>query len=130
MKTTERVYPWLESASSRGEYEVVLDMDPESPARVAFPQQPLPQHRGLAFGVTVGRLGLGEIRWKVWMGVYVAIMIGGLYVAETYEQRSDNRFKKDIEVAVARPRTEGYGTGGMYPSLSLFPLTRSSWLYD
>lgn len=125
MKKTERVYPWLESASSRGEYEVVLDMDPESPARVAFPQQSLPQPRGLALGVTVGRLGLGEIRWKVWMGVYVAIMIGGLYVAETYEQRSDNRFKKDIEAAVARPRAEGYGTGGIYPRFS-FSLSKSS----
>lgn len=48
------------------------------------------------------------------MVVYVGIMIAGLYVAETYEQRADNRFKKDIEVAVASPRTEGYGTGGAY----------------
>lgn len=130
------------------EYEVLSDVEPDSPVINSSGQQPRlrrssssstsssPRHsptrsqrsskasrsRGSS-DINLERLGLGWIRWRLWTALYVFLAVIGCYLAETYEQKADNKFKREIQEAVNSPRKEGYAGGGEdHLSVSFFAL--------
>ncbi|KAJ6476553.1 hypothetical protein C8R47DRAFT_661271, partial [Mycena vitilis] len=65
-----------------------------SPRRIEKPRKPR------------GRFG-SLVPWAV----YLSAALFGVYLAATYEQPIDHRFKKAVDLANQVPKPEGYGTG-------------------
>lgn len=95
-------------SKSRNEYQLV-----DSNMRPDPTNNPVDGDEGLQykrFFFPLRRIGRS---WFISFGIYLSLVLVGVFLLATYEYAGDHRYRSKIRVASRTHKSKGYGSGGM-----------------